>query len=1174
MAYALSTIKDFDQAINTALQILGECLDADRVNLIETVDPPSDSAFPRWQTLEYEWNSPGVVPQYRNPEAAQGSYEEIPALYERLHQGQAISYLIETAPEPFRKTQIAIGVKSTHVIPIFVEGQWWGVLGLDDCREAKQHSDTVLAMLKIVADCIGSAIQRDRTQQTLLQAEQARVAELAKTNEELQQREREVQQSYRLLSTVARVTRDLLEAEDVEIAVPAALQAVGEVANMSRVQLLIEYQDALTQKLHHTVAYEWVAEGIVPQMNHPDAGTFNNDDFEFMLQDLYAGRSIWHIVKNFPSPVQARFEALGIKSCGTVPILIEGRYIGGVGFDDCATPRQWSQQEIDVLTTAAESIGAALHRKQLVDRLVEERIKAAQDRAIELAKATTALQNTVAALTTRRDLGGFLGEVLHTIAQEFDSPLVEYWAVLGSNSAEVDTWVYNNEMFTLRQGHEHPSRGGIRFLEDYVKTEDFTHRQRMFVFETPMPAYSLALDQIICPKEWYIARGVSRHFNFPLQAGETTVGSISVWLPSDRQISDESLRLGQALSHQTALAIQLTKLAEEAQQVAIAREQEKAAQERAAELAKANDALRRSARNIAQNSNIQDILPLFLREAIAVSGASAGAILRRVGDSEFEFVAILQGDDLIRGERLKTHPFYAAVKQISREDPTGWFTRLATGETLWRLTEDDQAGSLPECRDYHRPHQQRSVWDIPYKIGDRVAGYLGLAFQTEEGPSQVVTETVTALATQVGLALELTQLAEEAKQVAVAKLNEVIAREQEHAAQARVTDLAKANDALKHSLDRLAQDCNLNTFLGHVLNEITTQVQAAVGHIFLLNTDTKTLKLCLEIGDGQLYWQARSDEPALFHSAFPADITPVFQYLCEKRTLASLTAGELSGMAWPGTSEWFEREGFSEAVCLALIVGDQPVGLLGLAFHNKSVLKPEEAELIHALAHQVTLAIQMTHLADQAKQTAVLEERNRMAREIHDTIAQGLTGILIQLQAAEDVDLKDAGDRQAHVAQARHLAQASLAEARRSVQALRPQVLEDTNLAGALTRLMQNLITNTDVQVTCSIQGTLYALPPEVETNLLRIAQEAAHNTLKHAQASQIQMELSYQPNQVRLQMQDNGRGFDCNKCNEQGREGYGLISMQERSQQIGGSLTTASEIGKGTTVTIVVPLM
>jgi signal transduction histidine kinase len=196
----------------------------------------------------------------------------------------------------------------------------------------------------------------------------------------------ELQQRDRLLSVVAQVTKALLKAEDVDIAISAALQAVGEAAKISRVQLLLEQQDLVTQRFHHHVAYEWVAEGIRSQMSESDSAILDNEDFSFIIDTLHAGHFIWRLVDDYPNPIRAVFESLEITSSGSVPIFIEGRYIGCVAFDDCSYPRRWSPQEINVLAAAAESIGAALHRKQLIDRLVEERIQAVLEERIRFSR--------------------------------------------------------------------------------------------------------------------------------------------------------------------------------------------------------------------------------------------------------------------------------------------------------------------------------------------------------------------------------------------------------------------------------------------------------------------------------------------------------------------------------------------------------------------------------------------------------------------------------------------------------------------------------------------------------------------------------------------------------------------------------------------------------------------
>jgi GAF domain-containing protein len=179
----LLTTKDFDQASNAALKLIGESLDTDRATVIEFFEHPS-SRLPHWRVL-YEWDSPGTMSQISHPEMAQGTHEGMEDLYDQLSRGEAVVQLLNQLPEPFRSGETVLGATQLCEIPIFVEDQLWGLIGFDDCREAKQRSLAELSVLKIAANCIGSAIQQQQTQQALLQSEQARVAELAKANEAL-----------------------------------------------------------------------------------------------------------------------------------------------------------------------------------------------------------------------------------------------------------------------------------------------------------------------------------------------------------------------------------------------------------------------------------------------------------------------------------------------------------------------------------------------------------------------------------------------------------------------------------------------------------------------------------------------------------------------------------------------------------------------------------------------------------------------------------------------------------------------------------------------------------------------------------------------------------------------------------------------------------------------------
>jgi PAS domain S-box-containing protein len=206
----------------------------------------------------------------------------------------------------------------------------------------------------------------------------------------------------------------------------------------------------------------------------------------------------------------------------------------------------------------------------------------------------------------------------------------------------------------------------------------------------------------------------------------------------------------------------------------------------------------------------------------------------------------------------------------------------------------------------------------------------------------------------------------------------------------------------------------------------------------------------------------------------------------------------------------------------------------------------------------------------QAEAASILEERNRMAREIHDTLAQSFTGILAQVGAAKQVLTDDVEATGAHLDLIKELARTGLTEARRSVVALRPQLLEEGSLQSALHRLVaQTRAAAMDTTLYYEIEGTVYSLPTEVENNLLRIGQEALTNAIRHANANEIRVELVYDRDQFCLRVKDNGQGFGVGSIPSS--EGFGLLGMSERAERIGAQLTIRSQPGQGTEIIVTV---
>jgi signal transduction histidine kinase len=212
-------------------------------------------------------------------------------------------------------------------------------------------------------------------------------------------------------------------------------------------------------------------------------------------------------------------------------------------------------------------------------------------------------------------------------------------------------------------------------------------------------------------------------------------------------------------------------------------------------------------------------------------------------------------------------------------------------------------------------------------------------------------------------------------------------------------------------------------------------------------------------------------------------------------------------------------------------------------------------------------------LLTQAREAGIHDERQRMAREIHDTLAQGLTGIITQLQAAEQASDDPAGWRK-HFAAATRLARESLTEARRSVDALRPEPLESARLGDALAVVAASweMLHGIPVQVTTT--GDERPLPPEAEFVLLRTGQEALANVAKHARATRVGLTLSYMEHEVALDVRDDGRGFDLSELQaEPEGNGFGLVAMRQRVEGLCGTLQVESEPGGGTAISACLPV-
>ncbi|MBM3153900.1 MAG: HAMP domain-containing protein [Chloroflexi bacterium] len=262
-------------------------------------------------------------------------------------------------------------------------------------------------------------------------------------------------------------------------------------------------------------------------------------------------------------------------------------------------------------------------------------------------------------------------------------------------------------------------------------------------------------------------------------------------------------------------------------------------------------------------------------------------------------------------------------------------------------------------------------------------------------------------------------------------------------------------------------------------------------------------------------------------------------------------------------------------LAVAVKIGNEILGVLDIESTELDAFGEADVFTAQTIADQLAVAIENARLYAETRQIAVMEERNRMAREIHDTLAQGFTGIILQLEAAEQSLSHGSKDVERHIAQAASLARKSLAEARRSVWNLRPQALEKVKLADALKQEVVRFAHETGIDARFAITGERRDLSPDLEAGLLRICQEALTNVRKHARATLVEVSLGFDDMLVTLTVRDDGVGFKPETIGETTRKErrFGLTSMQERARGLGGTFELQSTKRKGTLVRVVLPV-
>jgi signal transduction histidine kinase len=271
----------------------------------------------------------------------------------------------------------------------------------------------------------------------------------------------------------------------------------------------------------------------------------------------------------------------------------------------------------------------------------------------------------------------------------------------------------------------------------------------------------------------------------------------------------------------------------------------------------------------------------------------------------------------------------------------------------------------------------------------------------------------------------------------------------------------------------------------------------------------------------------------------------------------------------PGGLEKTTNRGF---VGVPMYVKNRIIGVLSVIGAQGRRFNGEEVKLLNSIADQVAVAVENARLYEQAEQLAVVEERQRLARELHDSVTQSLYSVNLLSETARRAATGGDLDRLSYLLdRVGEMARQALKEMRLLVYELRPAALAQEGLVGALQQRLDTVEARAGVKAQLRIDGDPLQIPQQMEAHLYRIAQEALNNALKHAEATSVTVLLKIEDDEITLTVQDNGKGFDMDQVNELG--GIGLKSMNERAQQLNGILRLQTKPGEGVRVCVGLPL-
>jgi signal transduction histidine kinase len=869
-----------------------------------------------------------------------------------------------------------------------------------------------------------------------------------------------------------------------------------------------------------------------------------------LFQRLFSGEALTFSASQSDRPLPEINRSLGTKSDVIVPILVEGRYWGSLVFDDCTDDRPWEASEIDVLRVLASAVAQAVLRDQETQARLDAERERAEDneRLLTQLKAITAgsrqLVDAVDFESSVRDWLGTMGRAAGAARASFYQTIIHPACGLPSLSCTTES---------VRDGV-----GGsyaISFEEPCVIDPRGAERV-MGAAATGTELVALHTDETEQPMHGFLAQQQNATvLLIPIHVDGRTTHALSLDFLTRR---DPDEREGAVL--QTA-ADTMASVLKRREAEAARLDAERAAAE----------ALRAVNAELARRRDLLDAV-------VAISAELLGAthLAEKAQQVVQQVITALRADRCMIGVMLPpdaaaAHGYVrmdweAVAKGVPRQtdnptlktmalDPYPEFRRSLLANLPLQVTTEEITSETGHAE--QEATGSRSQFQYPIFVDGTLWGVIGADdCQTARRWDEAEINTLRLVASAIGSLVSRERLL--ARQI-----------ETERRIAADNLALAELRESIVTATSDLIEAESFEAGLSHWLETLARRMGAARASAFDSlpdeNGEPAARRFLAEWAIPGLRPSARSRLPADQKASRKSWIFPL---VLNGRPLVIDAA-----TAPPGQQEWLRAQ---DTETLVVVPFRQRATLWCVAFDfaQRQSFAPRLLEVLQT-ATAALAAESERRSADAARHRAerdLAEERARMARDIHDTLAQGFAGVIMQLRGARyALAVGDRPAADAHATSALEVARLGLSEARRSVFALRPPMGENGDVLGALRTLLERTTEGLVSEARLDVEGAEQELPLSVAPELHRIAQEALSNALRHAGARRIVVRVAFGPREVLLDIVDDGRGFDPAQAMTGG--GFGLVSMQERAARLGADFSIISAPAQGTRVSLRVPL-